>query len=241
MKKQLHIVHLYAAEMNIYGDTGNRIILQQRLLRRGFNVHVSVVGVGDDIPSDANLILGGGGQDKGQEAVSADLMQKSADLHRLRDAGVPMLMICGMYQLFGAYFLTQENKEVPGIGLVDAHTVASGERLVGNIVTQSMHGELIGYENHSGRTYLGQQARPLATVLQGGGNNGKDHTEGLIQQNIIGTYMHGPVLSKCPKLADWLLEQAILCAGYEKTVLEPLKDLDNVAEKAAQIAKQRPR
>lgn len=241
MTKQIHIVHLYAAEMNIYGDTGNRIILCQRLVRRGFNVHVSFVGIGDEIPTDANLILGGGGQDKGQEAVSADLSNKATILESLRDRGVPMLMICGMYQLFGEYFLTQNGVKLPGIGIVDAYTEASGERLVGNVVASSEFGELVGYENHSGRTYLGKQAHALAIVSQGGGNNGHDNTEGLVQQNIICTYMHGPILAKNPAVADWLLEKAITSAGYKDTSLRVLRDIDEVARKAANIAKRRPR
>lgn len=241
MSVRIHIVHLYAQEMNIYGDTGNRIILAHRLECRGYQVQVSMVGVGDKLPDDAHIVLGGGGQDKGQEVVSADLHQKTNALIELRDRGVPMLMICGMYQLFGAYFRTQDGIELPGASIVDAYTVASGKRLVGNVVAESEFGTLVGYENHSGRTYVGEGAQPLARVVQGGGNNGQDGYEGLRQQNIIGTYMHGPVLAKSPKLADWLLQKAIQSATGSAPELNELPNLDTLAREAADVARRRPR
>lgn len=241
-KTTINIVHLYASEMNIYGDTGNRLIIEYRFAERGYKTNIHFVGVGEELPSDTHILLGGGGQDKGQEIVSADLMQKRTSLESIRDAGVPMLLICGMYQLFGDYFRTSEGTEVPGIGLIDAHTIASGDRLVGNVVASSDFGELVGYENHSGRTYLGGRASPLGIIKKGGGNNGHDASEGARQVNIVATYLHGPILAKSPKLADWLIQKALQAAGCDENVeLEPLAVIDSFARKAAQSAKLRPK
>ena len=237
----VHLVHLYQREMNIYGDTGNRIILARRLALAGVDVRVSLCGVGDTLPTDAHLLIGGGGQDQGQIAVGDDLQAKRAALHAMKADGVPMLMICGTYQLFGHHFDTYEGTRIPGVGLLDMVTVGRTERLIGNVTVDSPYGELVGYENHSGCTYLAEGIAPLGRVLRGKGNNGTDGFEGAMDGSVIGTYLHGPVLGKSPGLADHLLRAALVAAGGSADDLPPLPIVDEIAARAAQTAKSRPR
>jgi CobQ-like glutamine amidotransferase family enzyme len=235
---RVHIVHLYAAEMNIYGDNGNVQVLRRRLQWRGIDATVSRVGVGDPLPPDTHLLVGGGGQDAGQAVITADLAAKGPDLRAAADAGVAMLLICGMYQMAGHYFAPFEAPRLDGVGLLDLHTEAGATRLIGNVSVDSDLGPLVGYENHSGLTYLGPGARPLGTTALGQGNNGIDGTEGARRDNVIGTYLHGPVLAKAPALADHLLQAALSTAGLA-TTLEPLDDA--LAQEAARVARSRPR
>ena len=234
--RQLHLVQLYPQEMNIYGDTGNLLVLQRRLQWRGIDFRASLVGIGDKLPKDADLIIGGGGQDAGQQLVETDLAAKAAELKAMGEAGVVMLMICGMYQLFGDAFITADNETIRGAGILPLFTQAGNERLIGNIVVDSDFGELVGYENHSGRTYIEEPARAFAKVVKGAGNNGEDGQEGVRLHNIFGSYMHGPILSKNPQLADGLLG----LAADRKSI--KLATLDDTLEKqAALIASKRPR
>ena len=234
----VHIVHLYASEMNIYGDNGNVAVLRRRLEWRGIDVAVSRLGVGDQVPSDTHLLVGGGGQDAGQAVITDDLASKGPDLRAAADAGVPMLLICGMYQMAGHYFAPFDAPRLAGVGLLDLHTEAGPTRLIGNIAVDSDLGPLVGYENHSGLTYLGADARPLGTTAVGQGNNGTDGTEGARRDNVIGTYLHGPVLAKAPSMADHLLSEALAASGMSRD-LEPLDD--SLAEQAARVARSRPR
>lgn len=236
----LHLVHLYQREMNIYGDTGNRLVLLKRLELSGIAVRVSVSGVGDAVPTDAHLILGGGGQDLGQVAVGEDLALKAPTLAAMKADGVPMLMICGMYQLFGHYFQVHGGARIPGAGLLGLHTVGQPERLIGNVTVDSPFGELVGYENHSGLTQLDAGVAPLGRVVRGMGNNGTDGGEGAVDGSVIGTYLHGPVLAKSPALADHLLRGALQVAGIDAP-LGPFPELDRRAAAAAAAAKARPR
>jgi len=235
---RVHIVHLYASEMNIYGDNGNVAVLRRRLEWRGIGVQVSRLGVGDALPADTHVIVGGGGQDAGQAVITDDLAAKGPDLRAAGDAGVPMLLVCGMYQMAGHYFAPFDAPRLPGVGLLDLHTEAGPTRLIGNVTVDSSIGTLVGYENHSGLTYLGPGARPLGTTALGRGNNGTDGTEGARRDNVIGTYLHGPVLAKAPALADHLLGKALEAAGMSRD-LEPLDD--SLAEQAARVARSRPR
>jgi CobQ-like glutamine amidotransferase family enzyme len=237
--KTVHIVQLYPKEMNIYGDMGNQLIMSKRLEWRQIPHKVSFVGVGDKVPSDASLILGGGGQDAGQSAIEADLQAKGADLRAMRDAGVPMLMVCGLYQLFGHRFVTHDGEDIKGISLFDVETRASHDRLIGNVTVESEWGKLVGYENHSGKTYLYDRAKPFAKVVRGAGNNGDDGYEGARTNNAFGTYMHGPLLSKNPVFADALLGYALQLIGENENVLTSLED--EFAVQAANIATTRPR
>ena len=236
--KQLTIVHLYPKEMNIYGDTGNRLVLQKRASWRGIAVKVVLVGVGDEIPADADIIIGGGGQDAGQGAIQDDLQQKSARLLELTNSGAVMLMVCGMYQLFGRSFTTHEGVIIQGVGILPLETIGGDTRLIGNTIYDTSYGEIVGYENHSGITTLDDPALALGEVVKGAGNNGQDETEGCRVQNVFGTYSHGPVLVKNPIFADELLRLA-LQRKYNSFQLQPL---DDFAEIAAHVsATNRPR
>lgn len=237
--KTIRIVHLYAKEMNIYGDTGNVLILKKRLEWRGIPVAVSQCNVGDRLPTDAHIIIGGGGQDAGQSAIAADIKKRMKTLISMRDNGVVMLMICGMYQMFGHYFKTQDGEKIPGIGVIDMHTVAGNSRIIGNIHTKSEWGTLVGYENHSGKTYLGKTVAQLGIAQSGQGNNGEDMTEGAVVHNVFGSYLHGPLLAKSPQFADYLLQQALQLEANNSNLLKDIDD--SLAIQARHAAIKRPR
>ena len=229
--KPLTLVHLYPREMNIYGDTGNVLVLRRRLEWRGLPVEVVPVSIGDPLPNDADILLGGGGQDAAQGEIGADFASRGAQLRALADDGVVMLTICGSYQMLGHEFITHDGIRIGGTGVLDVITRGQAERLIGNnYVDTPDAGRLVGYENHSGLTTLGPGARPLGRTQHGRGNNGKDGTEGVRRGNVIGTYLHGPLLPKNVWLADRLVELAL---GIE---LEPL---DDVLEDAAHASARR--
>lgn len=235
--KCLEIAYLYPREMSTYGDLGNVLCLQRRLEWRGYSHNTIEVHPGDKPPKHADMIFMGGGQDSGQRVIESSLQDLSAWLHEAVDAGIPGLMICGAYQLLGHYFETQDGYRIDGIGVFDAHTVAGTDRRIGNVVVHSSHfGEVIGFENHSGNTHIQHPRQALGTVPRGQGNNGKDHTEGILHKNFVGTYLHGPLLPKNPMIADWLLATAL---GISSTELVQLDD-KNVAQ-ARRIAARRPR
>jgi CobQ-like glutamine amidotransferase family enzyme len=231
---ELRIAWLYGDIMNIYGDFGNLLALSSRCRWRGIEVSWEIVSIDDDLEPDRyDLYLWGGGQDAQQELASKDLMTRK--LHPLREAaasGAVFLAICGGYQLLGHYYRPHRGPELPGAGLLDIHTVAGPRRQIGNVVVQSPWGELVGFENHSGLTYLGPQALPLGYVLRGGGNNGADGTEGAVAGSIFGTYLHGPVLPKNPCFSDHLIRLA-LRRRYGAVELAPL---DDALEMAAHIS-----
>lgn len=232
--KVITILHLYPEELNIYGDRGNILTLVKRLEWRGYKVKVVNAGIGDKVNiAAADIIFGGGGQDRGQVAVGEDLQRHAKALHQAADAGIPMLTICGTYQLFGRGFTTIEGKDIPGIGIFKAHTLGSHLRMIGNVVVDSPFGRLVGFENHSGRTLLEDGQESLGRVIQGYGNDGRSGSEGAKANNVYGTYLHGPVLPKNPELADALILAALKNKlGVEK--LEPLNDyLEQVAAKDA--------
>ncbi len=238
MSMSIHIVHLYPKEMNIYGDTGNTLILRRRAEWRDIDVKVTLVGIGDLVPADADIIVGGGGQDSGQNKIQDDLLLKSKTLHRMADDGVVMFMVCGLYQLFGKSFTLLDGTIIKGISILPLATVAGEVRFIGNTLYDSEFGELVGYENHSGITTLDDPTQALSKVINGAGNNGQDKTEGCIVNNVFGTYSHGPALSKNPHLADELLSRS-LNRKYPGT---KLKDIDDTLELSAyKIAAKRPR
>jgi CobQ-like glutamine amidotransferase family enzyme len=235
----LNILHLYPNDMNIYGDEGNLLVLKRRAEWYGYEPHIIRYNQGDDFPKDIDIVLGGGGQDSGQEKIHADLMKIGPALKKLADNGVPMLMVCGLYQLFGHYFETSKNHRMGGLGILDVTTLGLSERLIGNIITDSADfGAIIGYENHSGQTFLGTTATPLATVRVGAGNNAKGETEGARYKNVIGTYLHGSLLPKNPLIADFLLRTAAIkkFGDFSNDVID-----DSFAEKARLAAAKRPR
>lgn len=240
MNRTLTIVQLYPRDMNIYGDWGNTLTLQRRAQWRGVTVEILDYNIGDSFPANADIIVGGGGQDSGQQRVCKDLQHIAPTLRSLADNGTPMLMICGMYQLFGKRFITKDGNELPGIGIFNAETKAGNERLIGNIILESKEfGDIIGYENHSGQTFLEGGTTPLGKVRLGAGNNLTDGVEGARYRNVIGTYLHGSLLPKNPRLADFLIAKALAKHGHTEP-LAPL-EIDTIAEQARVVASKRPR
>ncbi len=245
MSMRLRLAHLYPDQMNIYGDRGNILALARRCAWRGIELEIMPVGVGADIDWPAlDMAFFGGGQDSGQALIAADFVQHQGPALRTAiDDGLVMLAICGGYQLLGHYFLTHTGERLPGIGAIDVHTVGGDVRLIGNIVVDAELGELaglaaslahvrlVGFENHSGRTYLGAGVRPLGRVLAGHGNNGEDGSEGAVYRNTFGCYMHGSLLPKNPQLADHLIGLA-LARRYGASAA--LAQLDDRLELAAQ-------
>ena len=230
----IDILHLYPREMNLYGDHGNVLTLQRRLEWRGYEVRVNTYEPGDDLPDKIDIIFGGGGQDSGQEKITSDLLKIAPKLQKLIDTGTPTLVICGLYQLFGKSFIALGSKHLDGTNILPLKTIAGPKRLIGNIVIKTKFGEIVGYENHSGITQLDQNAKEFGTVIKGHGNNGLDKTEGCIYKNCIGTYLHGPILPKNPKLADFLIKTAIENQTGKPCKLGPLDDkLENQAHKVA--------
>ena len=237
---KLKILHLYPKEMNLYGDHGNILTLVKRCEWRGIKTEIIRHEPGDEIPKDVDIIFGGGGQDSGQSKIEKDLHHIALDLRQLVEDGVPTLVICGLYQLFGEYFETSEGQIIKGINILDISTKAGDDRLIGNIVISTPEfGEIVGYENHSGLTKLGPKAKPFGTVIKGDGNNGEDMLEGAKYKYCIGTYLHGPVLPKNPRLADFLIMKAIEHKTGKATKLEPLSN--TLEMRARKVAASRPR
>jgi CobQ-like glutamine amidotransferase family enzyme len=233
----LRVCALYPELMNIYADRGNLAVLRARCEWRGLGFELTSVTIGQPLDPDAHdLLYVGGGQDRDQVAVAADMAgPKRAALHAAAGRGAVVLAVCGGYQLLGhSYQLGRE--ELPGAGLVDLRTVREeGPRLIGNCAIEADLGDgprvIAGFENHGGRTYLGPGERPLGRVLRGHGNNGSDGHEGVRRANVLGTYLHGPLLPKNVWLADRLVELAL---GVE---LEPLDDgLEAAAHASARRA-----
>ncbi len=227
------IAHLYPDDMNTYGDSGNLLALRRRLQWRGY--HVEVVDVHSGTVFDLNradLVLGGGGQDSGQLRIGADLRSRGGQLTAAAADGLPMLLVCGLYQLFGVGFVTATGHEIDGIGVFGAITRGSATRLIGNIELTSPFGRLVGFENHSGQTTLLGDQQPLGRVVRGWGNN--DHTthEGAVTHNVIGTYLHGPVLPKNPMLTDHLIR----CALQRRNITQELAPLNDELELVAAAA-----
>ena len=207
-KGEVHLVHLYPREMSIYGDLGNTRCLAARIRRHGYAPVVHQHHPGVELPEQVHLVVGGGGQDSGQVTVEEDLARIGDRLRSLAEDGVAMLMICGMYQLLGQTFTTVGGRQLPGLGIFDVTTLGGEERMIGPVVLSTDFRDVVGYENHSGATVLGEGQAPFGTVRHGSGNNGTDRTEGARVHNVVGTYLHGPVLPTNPALADGLLEHA---------------------------------
>ncbi len=239
MSQPITVLQLYPRDMNIYGDHGNLLVIKRRLERYGYDPQIIEYNPGDNFPETADIVIGGGGQDSGQLKIQDDLLKIGPQLKTMAESGIPMLMVCGLYQLFGKFFKTKGGEVIHGIGVLDVETYGKSERLIGNILTESSDfGQIIGYENHSGQTYLGNNAKPLGMVVLGAGNNTDDNHEGARYKNVIGTYLHGSILPKNPKLADFLIEQAVT-KRYGEFSHAPLDD--SLAEKARASAIKRPR
>ncbi len=231
---KLIIGYLYGDLMNIYGDTGNIIALKKRAEWRGIEVKLKVKSLKSKITKgECDIFFFGGGQDQQQSLVASDLESsgKGEIIKKEMEKGIPLLAICGGYQLLGDYYQPHKGPKLQGVGLFPAYTVAGDTRMIGNIIIESQFGKLVGFENHSGRTYLKKEGQPLGKVIKGFGNNGEDNTEGCVYKNAIGCYMHGSLLPKNPELADWLLEKAL------KINLKPLDDTLEIQAQQAAIKK----
>lgn len=235
----LVIAHLYPYTMNIYGDTGNVIALEQRLRWRGLHARVDRVDVGQPYDLEqADIVVAGGGEDESQLAVARDLQTRAGSIHDAVGAGVVFLTICGTYQLFGRRFTTHDQRDIAGIGVFAAETRGGVKRMIGNIVVASAWGTLVGFENHSGRTVLDEAQEPLGLVEKGNGNNDRTRDEGAVTGNAFGTYLHGAFLPKNPAFADELLRRALRRRHGADVDLEPLDD--TLEQRAAAAAARRP-
>ena len=233
----LRVCALYPDLMNIYADRGNIAVLRARCEWRGLGFELSASGTGEQLdPDSADLFYMGGGQDRDQAAVARDMVDTKRDaLHAAAERDAVILAVCGGYQLLGHSYQLGE-RQLPGIGLVDLRTVREdGPRLIGNCAIEADLGTgprtIAGFENHGGRTYLGEGEQPLGRVLKGHGNNDSDGFEGVRRRNVIGTYLHGPLLPKNVWLADRLIELAL------RVELEPLEDsMEEAAHQSARRA-----
>jgi CobQ-like glutamine amidotransferase family enzyme len=237
----LRVAHLYPRLMNIYGDRGNIMVLRRRCELRGIGFELAELDIGDRFDARAfDLVFAGGAQDREQRIVVDDMLQtKAGALAEAVDDGMAMLAVCGAYQLFGRYYRDANGSELPGAGIFDLRTEHPGERVprcIGNVIAEwdAPDGPqtVVGFENHGGRTYLGPVARPFARVRRGFGNNGRDGGEGAVYRNAIGTYLHGPLLPKNPRLADH-----VIALGLRRRHGEiALAKLDDRAEERAHAA-----
>ncbi len=213
MGADLVIVHLYPDLLRTYGDRGNVLALQRRAEWRGFRVDVVAVSRGERVPRGAGVVLLGGGTDRVQEALGPDLRDRGPELAEAVGEGTVVLGVCGGYQFLGNLYVSADGVSTEGLGLIEAETRAGKGRLVGRVgATAELWGnrfDLVGFENHGGRTTLGPGARPLARVRMGGGNNGLDGSEGAVRGSVVGTYLHGPVFPLNPQFADGILKRAL--------------------------------
>jgi CobQ-like glutamine amidotransferase family enzyme len=224
---ELNIAHLYPELLNIYGDQGNVLALSKRCFWRGIKVNVFNINIGDNInPEFFDFYFIGGGQDKQQIIVSDELMRQKEALTVARDNMAVFLAICGGYQLLGHYYRPHNAEDIKGISLIDAYTIAGNSRFIGNVTIETdflTPSSLVGFENHSGLTYLEGETKPLGTVKIGNGNNAKDKSEGAVYKNIFGTYLHGSLLPKNPHFTDHLIKLS-LQRRYGNIELETLDD-----------------
>ena len=237
VRATLRLAHLYPDVMNIYGDRGNVIALRFRCEARGITLALTEVNTGDAFdPADCDLILMGGGQDREQRRIADDLVAKGPALREAVDNGLPVLAVCGGFQLFGHRYVDQEGGVIPGIGVFDLETRHPGpraDRCIGDVVLATEFGEVVGFENHGGRTYLAPSQEPFGQVRRGFGNNAEDGAEGARKKNAIGTYLHGSLLPKNPAVADALILAALRRRYGDDVDLPPLDDATETAAHGA--------
>lgn len=247
---KLNICHLYPDLLDLYGDRGNILALAARCRWRGIEPVVQQASLGEDLDfMGMDILFLGGGSDREQGLLVQDLMRREKELRNAIENGLVVLTICGGYQMLGKYYQMASGEKIQGLGIMDIWTIAGTKRLIGNVVVEideralSIDPDkalvtgapdlksqtLVGFENHSGQTYLGEGVKPLGTVLFGNGNNGEDRQEGVRYRNVFGTYLHGPLLPKNPHFADLLLELALLRRGLDSH----LKELDDRLEELA--------
>jgi CobQ-like glutamine amidotransferase family enzyme len=234
----LNLAHLYPQQMNLYGDRGNVLALKFRAEHRGIDFHVLDVEPGQSVDWTAiDIVFMGGGEDSHQAKIYEDFRKQGEALVPQLNSGLPMLAVCGAYQLLGHSYRTDEGRELEGLGYLNVRTESGKGRATGNVVCETtlpvLPATLVGFENHGGQTFLGSGAQPLATVQVGHGNNGTDGTEGVVKNHAIGTYLHGSLLPKNPQLTDLLLQWALTRQGFPA---EDLPTLASVRELAAHDA-----
>lgn len=237
-KYHLNIGYLYHNLLNTYGDKGNIIAFQKRAQWR--DITTEIVNLSIDsvfMPNQIDIYFIGGGQDQSQLWVAEDLAknEKSELLKHEINRGIPLLAICGGFQLLGKYY-QQATQTIPGVGIFPSYTVVNNLRMIGDIKLTSDFGEIYGFENHSGATYLEDNATPFGRVTYGFGNNREQQWEGCRYKNAIGTYLHGPLLPKNPQIADWLIQQAIFMKYHEQI---QLTSLDSSFESAAFLTREK--
>ncbi|MGL4772932.1 MAG: type 1 glutamine amidotransferase [Clostridium sp.] len=236
---ELNICHLYPDLLNVYGDVGNILVLKHRAEARGIKVNIHNISIKDDLDENLmDIIFFGGGQDYEQSIVSEDL--KSTKREKLKDYienSKVLLAICGGYQLLGKYYIAANGEKLDGLDILNIYTKPGEKRLIGNTIisNEDFNEKYVGFENHSGRTFI-NDLKPLGKVISGFGNNGEDGYEGCIYKNTYCTYFHGCLLSKNPELADRLIENA-LKLKYENVQLEPLNDFLETSAKEAILKK----
>ena len=235
---KIQICHLYPDLLDLYGDRGNIMTLSARSRWRGLEAEIQKVSIGEPLDFHSlDILFIGGGSDREQNILVQDLMKRENELKEAIEDGLVVLTICGGYQLLGQYYQTADGNRIPGLGILDLRTVAGPKRLIGNVVVNLAEmpflstklSTLVGFENHSGKTFLGEGLQSLGKVLHGNGNNGEDGEEGVRYKNVFGTYLHGPLLPKNPHFADLLLRLALLRRG----VTNPLTPLDDTLEEMA--------
>lgn len=230
---ELNICHLYPDILNLYGDRGNIITMKRRLEGRGIKVNIDECSIGQPLNADKyDIFFIGGGQDFEQEVLLRDLSSgKAQDIRTAVEEEKTFLAICGGYQMLGEYYKTWDGVQLDFIGAIGVHTIGAKERMIGNYMfrTPPESGDtvVVGFENHSGKTYLSEQVAPLGMMLSGNGNNGEDKTEGARYKNVFGTYSHGSLLPKNPVLCDFILQTAL---NHRYDGAEPLAPLDDTLE-----------
>lgn len=247
MNFKLNIAWLYPDLMSTYGDRGNIIVLQKRCEWRDINARVIPITLEtrNSALYNSDLIFMGGAQDRQQKLAARDfLKRKGPVVKEMVETGIPALFVCAAYQFVGHYYKPYQGENIHGAGIFDLYTEHPGDqarRLIGNVVAEiitsnfkletlnftnfkNFKNSIVGFENHGGRTYLGKKMKPFAKVIKGYGNNGEDGFEGAVYKNAVGSYFHGPLLSKNPQIADWLIAKALEVKYMKKIVLNTLDD-----------------
>lgn len=224
----IEIAHLYPELLNIYGDKGNILAIQKRCEWRNINVNIHNINPSDSInPEKYDIYFIGGGQDQQQITVAKELQKNKAQLTLAAEDNAVFLAICGGYQLLGHYYKPHNGEKLAGISIFDAYTLAGNTRYIGNVTIKTDFLEpqmLVGFENHSGLTYIQGRTKPLGKMIVGNGNNGKDGAEGARYKNVCGTYLHGSLLPKNPHFTDYLIKQALIRKYGPNIELKPLND-----------------
>ncbi|MCD8378181.1 MAG: hypothetical protein LUB59_05280 [Candidatus Gastranaerophilales bacterium] len=226
-KLKLKLVHLYPLFLNIYGDIGNVKVFKKRCEWRDIDLEIEQINIGDKITPGTDIYFIGGGQDRQQVEVSVEMQKNKSVLIDEYNNDAVFLGICGGYQLMGQYYQPHDAERLEGIGILDACTIAGSMRFIGNVSAKIdyLHPEtIVGFENHSGLTYLNGDTTPMASIIVGNGNNGQDRTEGARSRNAFGTYLHGSFLPKNPHFADYLIKLALKKRYNDDITLSPLDD-----------------